>query len=381
MRVALFSNQFAAAVGHGIKRYSHELWEALKEVGDVTAIPVAGWSSLSAEDLAALSARTGLELTGLGRRGTSLCWTFLDAPALESRMRVRPDIVHAASLGYPVATRKPFVVTIHDLGPLTHPEYFSNTRPWVMERSLRQAVRKADAIVCVSQSTADEVADYVGPAVEGRLHVVLEGVGDEFHSPVAADCLAGLPPLQSGRPFIMCAGKLSPRKNVAGVIRALGRIRQRLPDHDLVLVGGNGWDVDQIAPEIEECSLSGRVHQLGYVSNDQLRALYQRTHAYLHPSFYEGFGLTILEAMASGAPVITSDRTSLPEVAGDAACLVDPENVDAIADAIERVCSSAELRNTMSAAGMERAGVFSWSKSAKRMAAIYKPLAVSASSC
>jgi glycosyltransferase involved in cell wall biosynthesis len=374
VRVALFSNQFAAAVGHGIKRYSHELYEALRDADGVTAIPVAGWSSLETDELAALQARTGLELTGLGRRGTSLFWTFLDAPVLESRMRVRPDIVHAASLGYPVATRKPFVVTIHDLGPLTHPEYFSNTRPWVMERSLQQAVRKADAIVCVSQSTANEVADYAGPAVEGRLHVVLEGVGDEFFSAVAADCLSGLAASQSGRPFILCAGKLSPRKNVVGTLRALGRVRDRLPDHDLVLVGGDGWDVDHIAPEIERCGLSGRVHQLGYVSNEQLRALYQRTHAYLHPSLYEGFGLTVLEAMASGAPVITSDRTSLPEVAGEAACLVDPENIDAIADAIERVCGDDNLRETMSAAGRSRARMFTWSGAADRMKTVYQSL-------
>ena len=178
--VAYFANQFADQKGHGLARYARELFDSLRELNGPNVIPVAGWSSLAPDALERRMAETGLRLTGLGRRGTSLMWTFLDWPTIEARLNAPVDVVHAVSLGYPVATRKPYVVTIHDLGPLTHPEFFRNTRPWVMQRSLDQAVHKADVIVCVSETTANEVREYVGPAIEGRLRVVLEGVSERF---------------------------------------------------------------------------------------------------------------------------------------------------------------------------------------------------------
>lgn len=373
MNVAFFSNQFASREGHGIKRYSVAVIEALGASG-VTVTPVAGWSSHDPSDLARLKAGTGLELTGLGRNGTKLLWTFAGWPPLESRISAPVDVVHAAALGYPVATRKPFVVTIHDLGPLTHPEFFTNTRPWVMERALRQAVKQAAAIICVSESTAQEVRDVAGPAVLDRLHVVLEGVEPEFFDPVDPVCLEGLDLPPPAVPFVLTAGKISPRKNVGRVIEAMGRLKDVLPHH-LVLVGGDGWGVDAVRRAVAEAGLEGRLHPVGFVSNDQLRALYQRASVYVHPSLYEGFGLTVLEAMASGVPVITSDRTSLPEVAGDAAVQIDPTRVDAIAAAIEAVCTDSGLAARLVGAGLDRARAFTWDKAAGQMTQLYRDIA------
>jgi glycosyltransferase involved in cell wall biosynthesis len=370
MRVAYFANQFADAQGHGLARYSRELYHALTRLPEMDVVPVAGWSSLPPADLATLQTETGLQLTGLGRRGTSLLWTFLNRPSLESRVRPPVDVVHSVAMGYPVATRKPLVVTIHDLGPLTHPQFFRNTRPWVMQRSLDQAVGQADAIVCVSQSTADEVRDYVGAKVDGRLHVVLEGVDDRFFDTADKNLLNGLAVPPDGVPFILSAGAISPRKNVLGLLRAMSHVLTEIPHH-LVLVGGAGWDSEELREVLADQRLKARVHFAGFVSDDELRALYQAASVYVHPSLYEGFGLPVLEAMASGTPVIVSNRSSLPEVAGDAGHLTNAADPQELAADIVKVCNATELQTSLSLAGQKRAREFQWSKTAQSMQKIY----------
>ncbi|MEM9423000.1 MAG: glycosyltransferase, partial [Pseudomonadota bacterium] len=249
-RVALFSNQFGDASGHGLSRYSRELFRALCELHAAEVTPVAGWSSLAQEELTQLKQTTGFRLTGLGRRGTSLLWTLLDGPTIETCLGAPFDVVHAAALGYPVATRVPFVVTIHDLGPLTHPHFFRATRPWVMQRSLAQAIAKASHIVCVSQSTANEVRDYVGSDLEGRVRVIHEGVSQSFFAPAPEGALSRFD-LPEDVPFILSAGKLSPRKNLHGLLRAMRHVVGEIP-HQLVLVGGLGWDTDVFQSALAE---------------------------------------------------------------------------------------------------------------------------------
>lgn len=373
-RIAFFSNQFATATGHGIARYAHELYDALAALGGPEVTPVAAWSSRAAADLAALKARTGLRLTGLGRRATPLAWAYLDTPPVEWLIPGPVDVVHAVSLGYPVATRKPYVVTVHDLGHLTHPEYFRSDRPWVMERALRQAERRAEVLICVSHSTAREVAAYLGPAIEPRLRVVHEGVSPAFFTPPDPSCLAGLglPPAEV--PVILSAGKLSPRKNIQGVLEAMSALTSDIPHH-LVLVGGAGWDTEEALARLENPALRARVHLLGYVTDDQLRALYARAALYVHPSLYEGFGLTVLEAMASGTPVITSNGSSLPEVAGEAGLLVDPRDTEALAGAIARVCTDPALAARMAEDGRTQARRFDWADCARSVAGIYDEVA------
>ncbi|MEL6645013.1 MAG: glycosyltransferase family 1 protein [Pseudomonadota bacterium] len=368
--VLQFSNQFASADGHGIARYSREMHAAMVDHTDWTITPVAGWSNLPPAKLERLKQTSGLKLTGLGRRATPLLWTYLDWPTVEARVDRDADIVHAMSLGYPIATRKPYVVTVHDLGPLTHPEYFSNTRPWVMERSLRQAEQRAAAIVCVSQSTADEVTSYLGAGVSDRLHVVGEGVSGEFFDPVPAPDFSDLDLPPDGVPFILSAGKMSPRKNLQGVVRGLRKICDEVPHH-LVIVGGRGWDWDVLDRELQSPEVRERVHVNGFVTDEQLRALYGRAAAYIHPSLYEGFGLTVLEAMAAGAPVIASRTTSLPEVAGDAAILIDPTDDNGLAQAMLDILTDEHRAQTLVAKGKARAASFQWSDCAKAMAALY----------
>ena len=371
MRVAYFSNQFAADEGHGIARYAHRLYDALIGLDrPPEVLPVAAWSDRAEADLAWLEKRTGLELLPWGRRLTPLAWAFLGFPRLEKWLDAPVDVVHAVSLGYPVATKKPLVVTVHDIGPLTHPEYFSEAPPWIMMKSLKQAVGQAAALICVSQATADELESYVraklGVAIGDRLRVVHEGVSAKFFEPPDPACLDGLEGFDlSGEPFVLTAGK-----NLHGVIRALAVLGEELPHH-LVAVGGDGWDSDQVRAELAGSGLEERVHFLGFVSDEQLRALYRRASVYVHASLFEGFGLTVLEAMACGCPVVTSNLSSLPEVAGDAAVLVDPRDPAAIAAGLASVCADPRLAGELRRKGLERAGAFTWERCAAEVMEIY----------
>jgi glycosyltransferase involved in cell wall biosynthesis len=240
-----------------------------------------------------------------------------------------------------------------------------------MQKSLDQAINRAAAIVCVSESTANELVGFVGESIENRVHVVTEGVSSFFYSEPDSDCLInleGMPAL--GVPFVLAAGKISPRKNVHGLLKAMSKLENKIPHH-LVLVGGKGWDTESLLSSLEDPKLAKRTHLLGYVTDDQLRALYAMACVYVHPSLYEGFGLTVLEAMAAGCPVITSNVYSLPEVAGDAGKLIDPTDTAALADAIETICLDEGLQNDMRSKGEKRAAEFSWERCAAEMLGIY----------
>lgn len=369
MQVTFFSNHLGASKGHGIQRYASELLNYLRRSTEVNVTPVTGW--YDRDDVEQLKREIGLRLTGLGRQGTRLAWTFLDWPAIEDLVNKNADLIHAASLGYPIATRKPFVVTIHDLGPLTHPHFFSSTRPWVMERALAQAERKADQIICVSQSTADEVCEYIGAHIENRITVVHEAASSNFKTGKAPLDIPNLSLPDASTPYILMAGKISPRKNVQGVLKAISAIADQIPHH-LVLVGGDGWDMDKVLDETGYEQLPKRVHRIGFVTEEQLVSLYQNADIYVHPSLYEGFGLTILEAMSCGVPVITSNTSSLPEVAGDAALLVDPDSVEETSQSILKLSLDASLRTALSHAGVARAKKFSWQAAAAETIEIYQ---------
>lgn len=376
MKVAYFSNQFASKQGHGLARYSRSLFGALQALDDeINMLPVAAWSSLDDVALDELKSKTGLRLMSLGRRLTPLAWTFLNNPPIEYLLQESIDIVHAVALGYPIATKKPFVVTVHDLGPLTHPEFFTNTSPWIMKRSLARAVKQADAIICVSNSTADELTSYVGDSLGDRIEVIPEGVSSDFFIPSPPDCLQTLTDLPSlGTPFILATGKISPRKNIHGLIHAITRLSDSIPHH-LVLVGGDGWGMDDMYQKLSRSNIKERVHFPGYVSDEQLRALYAQASVYVHASLYEGFGLTVLEAMAAGCPVITSNISSLPEVVGDAALLVDPYNENEMAEAIKSICTDRQLVEEYISRGYGRAKLFTWEHSAEQTANLYHRVA------
>ena len=374
INIAYFSNQFASAKGHGIAHYAHRVYDGLMEHSDINVMPVATCSNRALSAKRELQKNTRLVLLPWGRKITPLAWTFLNYPPIEHWLKESIDITHIVSLGFPVATRKKLVVTVHDIGPLTHQKYFY-TNPWLFKRSFDHMVRYADAIICVSQATADEVVGYVGAELTDRIHVIHEGVDVSGYTHDSIDIysngIENMPPKDV--PFFLAAGAISPRKNINRVLEAFSKIKDSIPHH-FVLAGGKGWNEGDLEGLITDLGLVDRVHQLGYVSDDQLQAIYKEASFYIHASLFEGFGLTVLEAMAAGCPVITSNISSLPEVAGNAALLVDPFSVEEIADAMEQFSLNAELRGEYIIKGQAHAQTFRWDDTADQIADVYRGL-------
>jgi glycosyltransferase involved in cell wall biosynthesis len=379
LNISYFCNQFATRNGTGVTRYSRELFQAISSLGtECHLIPTCTWSDMPQPVLQDFAWDNQLYILPLGRRLTPALWSGLNWPPLETFFS-RLDLVHCVFMGYPVSTRLPYVATVHDIGPLTHPQFFPARNTSIMRQALQRTAKSAAKIVCVSQATAAETANYCatsfGIDVSERLVTIGEGVDRRFFQPVAAEVLGTIPHFPSPSvPYLLTAGKISPRKNIKRVVEAFEAISNDVPHH-LVIVGGDGWDSEITTSLLRKMRSAARIHFLGYVSEEQLIALYQSADVYIHPSLFEGFGLTILEAMAAGCPVITSNCSSLPEVAGEAAVLVDPHSVEQIAEAALRVLSDADLRARLVGLGAERANTFDWRDIAAKMVGVYREIA------
>lgn len=247
-----------------------------------------------------------------------------------------------------------------------------------MKGSLKQAVKKAAAMICVSQATADAVEAYAlanyNQSVKERLHVVHEGVDATFFKAPKVEEITDFHLVESllNTPFVLTVGQISPRKNLQTVLEAFSKLKDELPNLQLITVGGNGWDYDKVKEQVNLLGLENRVHFLGYVSDDLLRFLYRKAVVFVYPSLFEGFGLTVLEAMASSCPVITSNTSSLPEIAGDATILLNPEDVDELSANIVLVNTNKVKREEMITKGLQRAKTFTWEKAAALTFDIYK---------
>ena len=174
------------------------------------------------------------------------------------------------------------------------------------------------------------------------------------------------------RPFVLCVGAQQSRKNLPRLVAAFARLRADLPTSRLVIVGPTLWRYDGLQEQIQSLGLDDAVQVLGYVPDKDLPALYSAADVFVFPSLYEGFGLPILEAMACGTPVVCSNSTSLPEVANDAALLIEPHDVDGMAGAMQRVLRDADLRVMLRKSGLKRAQDFSWERAAQETVAVYR---------
>ena len=278
----------------------------------------------------------------------------------------RVDLLHLTRFAAPFSVDRPLVVTVHDLIPLQRPEYRASLAARVQSGIARRTVPGATRIIVPSHFVAGAVLDMLGIPAE-RVDVIPMGVS----IPPPND----LPPSIPG-PYLLHAGGFDARKNLPVLLRAF---QQVLPHLDstwrLVLLGAphtsNPVVYPPIGPEIELLGLADRVIVTGRVSEAEKHALYRYATMVVAPSLSEGFGLPLLEAMAHGVPVIASDRTSHPEVAGDAALLVEPV-ADAFAEAIVRLADDAALRSDLSARGLQRAAEFPWSRTAASTIETYR---------
>ncbi len=280
------------------------------------------------------------------------------------------DLYHDTLFLLPFAVRKiPSIITIYDLSGLIMPEYH-NLRVSITSKLIPSSIKRAKRIIAISEFTKNEI-ERLFPFAKGKIDVVLCGVNPDFH-PIAKDKISEIrKKYKLPEKFIMFLGTIEPRKNLIGLLKAYSKIHKKI-SHKLVIVGGKGWKYSNIFETIETLQIKSDVIFTGFIPTEDLPAIYNAADIFVYPSIYEGFGIPLLESMASGTPVITSNISSMPEVVGEAGLLADPYSIEDIAEKIVMLAQDCSLRNILSEKGIERAKMFSWKKSAKKVLDIYK---------
>lgn len=299
-------------------------------------------------------------------------WTRTRRPRVDLWLK-NIDVYHGTNLFVPPLKKPRGVLTIHDLFPLTHPQFFvPGTRRWCRE-SLTSSIRYCQRVIADSQYAKEEFLR-IFKYPEDHIHVVPLAANPLFRRIEKSEKLEKLRS-KLGLPahFVLSVGTLEPRKNLAGLIRAFAYAKDRLPrDCELVITGSHGWLYDSVFSAVEKTELHGRVRFTGFLEDEDLVGVYNLASCIAYPSFGEGFGLPILEGMACGTPVITGNNTSLKEVAGDAACLVDVADQASLADSLVRFIVDSDQRKRYSALGLERSKLFSWERTARETHKIYE---------
>ncbi len=282
------------------------------------------------------------------------------------------DVLHCPDFIPPFRIACPSVITVHDLCFRLFPETVT-TDSLRYYNQIDRAVRHAAAIVAVSESTRRDLVELTG-APSARIRVIPEAAAPEFvplHREEAARQVRARLGVEA--PFILFVSTIEPRKNLPTLLRAL--TLPRMASIRLAVAGGRGWLSEDVFRLVGELGLEQRVHFLGRQPVEDIVCLYNAADLVVYPSLYEGFGLPVLEAMACGTPVACSRVSSLPEVAGDAAVLVEPLALEAWADAITRILSDRALWQALREKGLRRAAEFSWERAARETLAVYRSVA------
>jgi glycosyltransferase involved in cell wall biosynthesis len=308
-----------------------------------------------------LSAHAGPDLPGLA-------WT--QAAFSRRASAWGADVLLAALTIAPVFSRLPAVSVVHDLTPVTHPGWHAARTLAGFRPFWGRTVSRAARFVCVSETTAEELKRLY-PEVRRRVRVAPNGVDREFTPGTDEKARETTRErFADGRPFVLYLGTLEPRKNVPALVEACERLwKESSGRPDLVLAGGIGWKAGPILARIERSEFRRRIHMPGYAPRDTARELYRAAEAFVYPSFAEGFGLPLAEAMACGAPCVASTADSLREVGGDAALYAPASDPGALARAIATALEDGGTRARLRAEGPRRAALFTWEGAASATAA------------
>lgn len=367
----------------GIGRYTRELVGALlrlsaAEAPDLiyTLFAAAGKGSFRKEDLPPGIRRRFLPLSD---EWMARFWHRLQVPLPVEVFTGRVNLFYSPDFVLPPTlptTRT--LLTVHDLSFLRYPEHFVPKLVRYLARVVPDSVRRADRILADSEATRTDLIELLGTPPE-KVEVLYSGVDARF----------GLQPEEGererlraryglDRPYVLAVGTLQPRKNYVRLIRAF--VRLPIDQTVLVIAGGRGWLYEEVLQEAAR--FPDRVRVLGFVEDADLPALYRGASLFVMPSFYEGFGLPVLEAMACGVPVVCSRASSLPEVAGDAALLIDPHDEEGLAEAIQRALGDEGLRAQMRERGLARSAVFTWDRATRQFLRVMRELCgTTAGSC
>ena len=358
MRVGL-DTSFRDRPFSGIGTYLGALEAELARIEDVELVPIIP-PSLSIVDR-------------LGTRATRFSWEFLRSGLAARRAEI--DLLHMPLMAVPLAAGIPVVATVHDVIPYVMPEYRHSRAMQINLAVARRRIRAAAAVIAPSHHAAADIHRVLG-VPDDRIHVTYEAADVSY---VPVESIAPRERLETygiTGPYIFNVGGFDVRKNLPLLCRSFADLLPQLPaDVTLIIAGAAHTDNPQVYPPLEpvvaELGIGNRIRFVGRIPEADKLMLMQHASLYVSPSVYEGFGLTVLEAMACGIPVIAANRTSLPEIVADAGLLVDPD-LDAVSAAIFRVFSDPGLARDLTRRGIRRASEFSWSKTATETVAVYR---------
>jgi glycosyltransferase involved in cell wall biosynthesis len=354
----------------GISRYTLELARAYEKMPDLEVI------LFKAGDLGPLadSPFEKVDLPGCARLPGLLTLGHVILPALALRYRL--DILHDPSAVTPLmfgAGGARVVSTVHDVIPVSYPGYSSTVDELIYRRWLPHRLPRNQCVITDSQHSKQDIVRYMHVSPE-QIQVIMLGVRDLFRPVASSDADVTLRRFGINFPYVMFLGNLTRRKNIELALRGFAQVAPQFPDLHFLLAGPKMFRETPIGSLAEELGISDRIVLPGAVGDADLPALYSSARVFLFPSFYEGFGLPVLEAMACGTPVIASTASSLPEVAGDAALLVDPNNLDEMIAALRRLLSDDVLHAHLRAKGLAQAARFTWGETARQTAAVYRAM-------
>ncbi|MFO7974033.1 MAG: glycosyltransferase family 1 protein [Candidatus Hydrogenedentota bacterium] len=301
-------------------------------------------------------------------------WETLHWPPVDTLLQ-GVDVYHATNFFLPPTASAKRVVTIHDLTFLAAPELCSPKIVGPFSRSIGRFAREADAILTYSKATTHDIVEQFGVPSE-KVTVAPLAVDEDFQRLPRAEAQAHVKQEYGvSTPYLLFVGTIEPRKNVPTLLKAFATICRDIP-HQLVLAGATGWNPEPFNRALAETNLGDRLKQTGYVRNHaELAAFYSAADLFAFPSYYEGFGLPVLEAMTCGCPVVAADNSAIPEVTGDAAVLLPADDADSWAETLKTLLENTGQRETLSEAGKRRAATFSWQDCAARTAEVYRSVA------
>ena len=372
MRVGLDVTS-AVTQGAGIGRYTRELLRALAALDPHSAYRLFYAARAPAYPLPKLPANFHVRRLPVHDIWLARIWQRARAPIPVTWVTGPLDVFHSPDFVLPPPGRGTrTLVTVHDLSFVRDPASAAPGLRRYLETVVPRSVARADHVIAVSQATRSDLIELYHTPPE-KISVVYEGVGAEFRP--AADTTAVRARYGLGQaPFVLAVGTLQPRKNYERLIRAFASAFPAPAEARLVIAGGRGWLYDSIFETVRAVGLAERVLFPGFVPDLDLPALYTAARVLAYPSLYEGFGLPMLEAMACGTPVVASTAACLPEVAGGAALLVPPTDVEALAQALQRAFSDETERGALAARGRARAAQFRWEAAAQQVLGLYHRL-------
>ena len=308
-------------------------------------------------------------------RPVRLAWEQVELPRLLDQ--IDPDVHHGPHYTMPLRAKQPKVVTVHDMTFFDHPEWHERAKVMFFRRAIRQAAERADALITASAAAAERIRAVLNPTIP--LHLIPHGVDQNRFHPIDPDDgeAAGADEAARERmgihqPYVTFVGTLEPRKDVPNLVRAFDAVAGGLPDVTLVLAGAPGWGMEAIESAISSSTHRSRVKRVGYITEAEKVALLRGAAAVAYPSMEEGFGLPVLEALASGGPLVTTSGSAMAEVVDDAALLVTPSSTDELAAALEETVRGGPAVEHRRRRGLELASRYTWDASAEAHLEVFK---------